>query len=556
MEDKKKSAKPKTKTHRAIATKKTETKKKVEIVIDKPAEEKTQAKAKKKPFNKTLFWGIVGGLVALAIIFVAILVSQKTPDPTDPKSSPTYTNAFFIYNDGKYTLWNSEGKRLTDEEYNDKSSFIGGYAYVRKGSEYALISDTGKVMLDYGQISSINDYGAGLYIINDNNGGQHLMLGNGKIVLSGDKLDLEYSSNTATFGAVKLNGVYNVFNYAGILMAQIEEADGETMRLSANNDFGLIYYNGWNYIFDNRAGKQITSFEAKRFSFDTISDDRTTILLDDYEDSKEYKVVRNGQLFDLTETKNYGLVRGTNWIVGYDDYSAISLLDNEFKVIKKLSSDVAIKDGLNYAVKNENNGVEVYYRGELVRTFDKNADLASGVLSYADLYAIRSEGKYGFYHLDGSFAFGEYGDIYSLFDKHHHASVSENGEDYYMIDANGNKVNDLTYRRIYTYDDSYVLYNKESKRAILTAAGEPITDFEYSEAYNRSVAVDHEIWSLKRSSNNYDIIDAKAPAEKRLILSGVNPYDFYANYFTVKNSDGGYDYYTYKGVQFFRTTKK
>lgn len=543
-------------------------KQKPEIILEKPIpkekeekkekkdEKKSKEKSVDKSSHKNLFFGILGGVLAIALIVIAVLVFHRAPDPSDPKASPTYTNAFFIYNDGKYTLWNSDGKRLTDEEYNDKSSFVGGYAYVRKGGEYALISDTGRIMLDYGQISSIEDYGAGLYVVNDNKGAQLLMLGNGKVLLSGDDLDLDYSSNTATFGVVKSGNVYYVYNYAGVLMAEIEAVDDKEMRFGSKDDFGLVYYNDWNLVFDNRTGKQLAAFEGKRFSFDSISEDRSTILLDEYEDSESYKVIHNGRLYDLNGNKNYGMIRNSNWVIGFDDYDEISLLNENYEAVKKLDSDLTLKDLNNYAVVNDDDAIDIYYRGEVVKTFDKGADLVSGLLQYVDLYAIRNEGKYGFYKLDGSFAFGDYADVRSLFDKNRLASVSEDGENYYLIDQNGNRVSDLTYRRFYSYDHSYVVYDNDNKRAILNDKGAPVTGFDYTEAYNRSVAVDHEIWSLKRETNNYDVIDVTAPADHRMIISGVNVYDFYANYFTVKNDEGGYDYYTYKGVKFFTSTKK
>ena len=522
--------------------------------------QKEQGKSKtaikeRGPSKKNLLLGIAGVILAVVIILIAVLVFRKAPNPKDPKASPTYSRAFFIYNDGKYTLWNSDGKKLIDDEFDDKSAFIGGYAYIRKGSEYAFINDSGKIILNFGQISSIEDYGAGLYLIKDNNSAQHLMLGNGKVLVSGDDIDLDFPSSTATFASAEFDGKYNIYNYAGVLMAQIESVKDTTMRFSSSDDFGLVYYNGWNLLFDTRSGKQITMFEGERFSIDTVSDDRSVILLNEYENSTQYKVVRDGILFDLNETKSYGMIRNTNIIVGYDDYDSVSLLDNNYKVIKEVNSYLALKDPENYATINSEGKVEILYRGKVVKTFDQDdVDLVSGVLANADLYAIKSDGKYRFYHMDGSFAFGEYSDVYSLFDTHRHTSVSDDGERYYMIDANGNRVNDLSYQRAYTYENSYVIYNDNSKRAILTATGVPITDFEYVEAYNRNVAVDHEIWSLKRDSNIYDVVDATA-TENKLIVSNVNAYDFYAHYFTTKNDEGGYDYYTYKGVLFFRTTK-
>ena len=76
----------------------------------------------------------------------------------------------------------------------------------------------------------------------------------------------------------------------------------------------------------------------------------------------------------------------------------------------------------------------------------------------------------------------------------------------------------------------------------------PVTGFDYSEGYNRSVAVDHEIWSLKREDKKYDVVDVLTG---KMILSEVNVYDFYADYFIVKNGDDKKEYYTYSGVKFY-----
>ncbi|MBR6529794.1 MAG: hypothetical protein IKT43_00055, partial [Clostridia bacterium] len=58
----------------------------------------------------------------------------------------------------------------------------------------------------------------------------------------------------------------------------------------------------------------------------------------------------------------------------------------------------------------------------------------------------------------------------------------------------------------------------------------------------------HNIWTGKYGSSDYDVIDV---ANKKVLLEHVNVNSFYANYFTVKNVDDKYDYYTYSGVKFY-----
>ena len=47
-----------------------------------------------------------------------ILSLSGGQDSSDPKANLSYSKAFFIYDDGKYTLWNNEGKRLTEDDYD------------------------------------------------------------------------------------------------------------------------------------------------------------------------------------------------------------------------------------------------------------------------------------------------------------------------------------------------------------------------------------------------------------------------------------------------------
>ena len=521
------------------------------------AEEKSSTKSKTKEHKVHRGWlfGIIGALLLAGIVTLGCVLF-KPIKPDGPSLKPTYTHAFFIYDDGKYTLWDAKGQRLSPDEYNDKSSFVGGYAYVKKGNEYALINDKGQLTVEFGRISEMKDYGAGLYLVKDNSSNELLMTGNGTVLIAGQDMTLSTSSTTGSFAVVKYNGAYYIYNYTGKLMAQYamkDDAD-ESPKLSSDSDFGLFHYDNFNLLFDNRTGAQIAAFEGDRYSFDSVSDDRTVILLEEYDDGKDYVLIRNGNLDVLDGLAGYGMINYTNAIVGWDEDYNIHLLDqnDHYKDVKTVASDLALKDNDNYATVNDNGEVVVVYRGQEVKNFGNEASMRSGVLAFADYYAIQSEGKYRFYRLDGSVAFGEYEDIYSVFGQHGHAMVSDDGEAYYFIDVNGKRISEATFAKAYAYDDSYVAYNADSKRAIFDANAVQLTGFDYSEASQRSVAVDYEIWSLKKEAGKYDVLDAKG---HKMILTDVNVQDFYANYFTVKNDDGNIDYYTYDGAKFLTIEK-
>ena len=110
------------------AKKSTETNKNVET-------EKAEKVEKKK---RGWIWGLAVGCVAIIVaVIVAIVLNLKPGDPSDVTAKLSYTNSFFISDDG-YTLWNAEGKRLTEDKYDAASDFVGGYAYVKKATRLVL----------------------------------------------------------------------------------------------------------------------------------------------------------------------------------------------------------------------------------------------------------------------------------------------------------------------------------------------------------------------------------------------------------------------------------
>jgi hypothetical protein len=167
------------------------------------------------------------------------------------------------------------------------------------------------------------------------------------------------------------------------------------------------------------------------------------------------------------------------------------------------------------------------------------------------LYAIKESENYGFYHLDGSFAFGEYATVETLFDDRHHAIVSDDGVEYYLINSKGEQVGDLKYKKVYSHDEGYLVVSDDDNRTVLTSDGVQVADANYSEATNHTIAVDHDIWALKLSKHKYDVVDTTS--KQPVILSDVYIDNFYVNYFTVHNENDGYDYYTYDGYKFFST---
>ena len=529
------------------------------VKVGKPKAEgkKVAAETKKdgKPKKSKLGW-IIGLIVVMLLAVVGVvvaLVCSNQTDPSDPTAKLGYSDAFFIYDNSKYTLWNAEGRRLTEDEYSSQTDFVGGYALVKKDDQYGIIRDNGNMSVDYGKYGNVAVKG-GLYLAQDGNTKEYFLItGSGKELVRGSDLEVSAPSYTSGFAAVKADNKVRLYNYAGKLVIEMDEIYGaDDPIMNGSQDFGILHYGEQNVVFDARNGGVVAKFEGSRHTFDTISDSRKIIILKNYDDSSKYKLLADGKIYDLDETKYYGITTNDN-VLGYDNYTKLALLNEDYKIAKWVSTYLELKDYKNYAVETDN-GAEIYYNGEMVKEFGDGSGVAASGVLYENYYAIEgNDGKFRFYNLDGTVAFNhEYKDIRSVFDQHHHAVVSDEDGVYYLINAKNEKVGDYTAKAITESDGGYELKNADGEYAIANKNGDKVTDFKYDSLYYRSGAEPHNIWTGRNSYANYDVIDADAG---KVLVEGVNVDSFYTNYFTIKNSDKKTEYYTYGGEKFYTSEK-
>ncbi|MBQ6486997.1 hypothetical protein IJI89_01045 [Candidatus Saccharibacteria bacterium] len=531
---------------------------KEEKPAEKPVEKTTKpAEEREKKSKKGLIFGFIfGGLAIVAGVLLAIFLPKGSGDPSDPKNALNYSSAFSIQDDGKYTIWNKSGEKVSEEEYDYISSFIAGYAYARKDTQVGVIRDNGGVAIEFGRYGELTQRG-GLFLAKDGNTKKnYVVTGDGRVLLEGETISLRTSYSSSAFALAETPDKIYAFNHDGKTLAEMEvKEDASSARLDSSNDFGAVYYNNRNIIFDARSGNILADFEGDRFTIDEVSNDRSKVLLENSENSNSYKLIANGRVYDLDETKYYSFTT-LNDVIGYDDYSEIALLDNDFKVARKVSSYVILKDYNNFAAETDDDKVEIYRNGEVIKTFEEDASSLSGVM-YEDYYAISNNGKWKFYTLDGNEAFGgkEWDDIDTLFDRHHHAVVAEEEGKYYLIDAGGNRIGDgeTTYRRIYANKGGYEVRNTDAEYSILDKNGKPLENAKWYDSVSyRTNPVDHNIWTGKNDYSDFDVIDVDTG---KVLLEHANTQTFYANYFTVKNDDNKLEYYTYEGKLFFTATK-
>lgn len=524
-------------------------------VASKPVTHSSENAGKKsgKKSKVGLICGIVIAIILVIVgVVIAILYLNRT-NPSDPTAKLDYSKSFFVYDNGNYSLWNKDGVRLTEDEYQSQSDFVGGYALVEKNDQYGIINENGILSVNYGKYGSIRERG-GLYLAEDGNTKeQFLITGSGDVLEKGEELDVESTSDAAGFAVVISDDKLKVYNYNGNLILETAKlGNEEEPEMKSSHDYGILHYDNNNWVFDARDGKVIAAFDGKFYGFDSVSEDRSMILLDEYEDSEDYKLITNSKLYDLNETKYYGLT-DNNQVIGYDDYDELALLGDDYKIVRRVNTLVQLKDTNNFAEEKEDGGVVIYQNGQVVKEFDEDAGIPVSGLVYNDYYAISNGDKIKFYNLDGTTVFDkEFEDVDLLSDKNHHSIVSENGDDYYLMDAKGNRIGDITATNIKASKAGYRARNNDGKYALLDKDGNQVTDFKYTDLYYRSSAEPRNIWTAKLEDGNTDVIDVD---NHKVIAENVSIDDFYDNYFSVKNESGDIDNYTFDGKLFY-TEKK
>ena len=185
-------------------TKKPDKKPEEEVKAEKPAEtpkeeKKANKPAEKKKSKKGLIFGIIFGLIAIVAVVLLVIFIPKGGDADDPSKALSYSTAFAIQDDGKYTLWNKDGNKVSEEEYDYISSFIAGYAYARKDNQVGIVRDNGSVSVEFGRYGELTQRG-GLYLAKDGNIKKSFVLtGDGRQILEGDNISLRTSYSSSAY---------------------------------------------------------------------------------------------------------------------------------------------------------------------------------------------------------------------------------------------------------------------------------------------------------------------------------------------------------------------
>lgn len=498
------------------------------------------------------------------LVFVALFTFTGCGKKSSKKKDRTLketADAFFIKDDNKYALFNKDGKKLTDFEFTYAGSMINGAAIVEKDSQKAIIGSNGKMVAPFGKYKYIYSKD-GLYEVIDEQGNNFLINAKGKKIADLKNSELHTYINDENYSILldKERGKYSVLDVDGnaiITFNALKDEDEEPTTNSADG-YVSVYYNNHNYIIDMISGKKLLDFEAKEhYCVNVVSKDGKLMTLNSCvgsfqsQDVVKYRAISNGKLYDLSDKcDKVSLYNDKNFICSKDHKEY--LLDSKFNVGIEINN-VSYKDNEHYAKAHNGSfdGIDFYEKDKVVanvacRTMNKNGYNESGLFLLNTYYSKpcgTESGTYEFYNEKGEKAFDKSFARADNFDSNSFAVVSEDKENYYLIDTKGKKVSE-DYDQIYSRNHYYEV-RKDNLRGAINFKGELVVDAKYDDIWEYEY--DGVVYLAYGNSKKYTLYNLDT---KKEVTTFESKPSLNRDYISVSRN-GKTEYYTYKGKLFY-----
>ena len=515
-----------------------------------------------KPKSKIGLIIIIIILVIVALGVGAFLYFKKNKVQSNDFDI-NYSTSFFIEDSNeKYALFNEDGKKLTNFIFTSTSDFVNGTALVKKDDAYGIINANGKMTVDFGKYNYITE-AAGMYKVHGE-GHYYLINGEGKVLydLKDMVLDTFIGADTYSILEDKKNKVYRVLNYEGKAMVSFPiDSNVEDEPLPIEEDgYISVFYNNKNYILNPMTGKEIVSFDSNmQYCVNNVEEDGKIITMNSCvplfqsQDKKYYKFIKDGKLYDLTDKCEEVYYSEENLVCEND--SKTYLLDSNLNVGIDTTGKAYI-DNNTYAMAKSGsfNVVDFYDNGSVVKNVECRILKVTGYMKNGLIilgtYHSRScgteSGTYEYYKSNGEKVFGKSFKRAEEFDENGLAKVSEDKENYYLIDTKGKKISQ-DYSAISLNSDYYVV-TKNDLKGIIDKKGNVILDCNYknieiTEINNKKYA------KLTTSDSKYIVYNI----EKKSEVMTLDSSPLLSTNYIIVSTDENDQYYTYNGKMFYES---
>lgn len=520
---------------------------------------------KKKINIKLLMIILVAAIVGVSsIMFIPKLLGNKGKN----NSQETFekSNSFWIQgSDYRYALFDIDGNQLTEFKFTYVNSFYNGVALVEnENEEEGLISDSGKMIVEFGKYKYIIDHGA-VYEMVDEEINEFLYNKSGEFIRELNKdIDKEIESLYEDEYSLILSGTnYKVINHTGkeILTMPISK-DNNVYDPVANGigNYTSVFYNNINYIIDDSKGKVLLTIpDSRHFCIKDVNEEKPNEFIlgtcrISWNDELDYtfKLVRDGKIIYTKESDDYAVMVFEGNDVMYNNTYILDEKGNE--AIKRFDS---YKDFKNYTkTESSSEKVEVYVDGKLKETMDCESSRNGGYSKHG-VYLLENCKGYGnankiYINYDGTRINDKSYKMATPFDENGYASVNEvgRGTNYYLINLKGEKVSNYYTGYISYIDGTDNLYygtNEDYTKTIFDTNGNEILTGNIF--YSENNVITNNIYVAINNDNKYTIHDLTN--RKDITVVDLKP-DFRSHYFLTYNyRNGKTNYYSYTTGKLF-----
>ena len=402
-------------------------------------------------------------LLFFFVVFLIVLIKGSF-NKKDVESEP-----FTIRKDNYYAVFNSKGKKLTDFEFLEVSSFYNNSAIVvNKKNQYGIINDKGNMVVKFGKYNLITKEGTLYKAVGKNK--VNLVNSDGKVICN---LKGKSINNYDKILVVRSDKATIFLDSKGKKILKFKDNNNYQLRCSKDN-LCTLYYNNVSYVINNDSGKVINKIKSKSsycISDVNKSDDNKYILSlcsgankYEYYYKKKRQFVKKTSDCDNVSFSNNGLICIKN--------AKKYLLDDNGKLGVEVFFDYNTLYIDYYSYIRQNGAkVDFYVNNKLKKTVNK-VKIASIASIDDKIYLLKDMSgttvKYVYYNYNGKKIIPDEYLQATLFDSNGLARVSTNNKNYYLINTKGKKVSEKykvinsSYFTFSSLNNGYVVMNDKT----------------------------------------------------------------------------------------------
>lgn len=472
----------------------------------------------------------------LVIIIIFILLLGILLIFNKKKNDESLIVFFFKNNQEKFILYDNEGNKISDIEYDNVLDYVLDSTLVYKDSKVSVLDKNGKYLVKENEYDEIIRYAAFYKATKDDR--TFLLDNKGKIIK-----DITSSKIVSFKGAQKYiiledDESYEVVLYDGKEVYKFVKDNDVLPTVNQLDNLASIFYKNLTIIFDTTNGDIINTVDDNIHYCIKEKNDNIILLnscTNTYQEKVKYKVSIDNDIKKIPEMCDSVSLSGENILC--ENETKKQLLDNELNVKLDVTSSISYIDYNNY-IKEVDGKVEFYNNNKLVKKVD-NATIKNFGYQNDNYYILNINELYYYYDDMGNLKIDNGFSEANSFDKNSFAVVVNNSKEY-LIDKNGNKKSDGV-ESIVSFSDFYII--KSEYIGLLNKDGNRLLKSEYD---NINLLSDNKHdYALLTKDNKYSIYDIDNDKIVGTYNSEVETFNYY---YKVDNK-----YYTYNGKEIYES---